>query len=143
MPVDETTSEAPCLFPTLRCEDADAMIRWLTQVLGFRERVVHRDDDGVRHAELILGNSILMLGQNREESYGAMVGEGRKTDALYVSVTDPDGLFERVKASGAEIEAEPFDTGYGSRDFMCRDPEGNLWGFGTYWPKASEPPDPA
>lgn len=29
---------------------------------------------------------------------------------------------------------------YGSRDFACRDPEGNLWSFGTYWPKANEKP---
>ena len=26
------------------------------------------------------------------------------------------------------------DTDYGSRDFSVRDPEGNLWSFGTYRP---------
>ena len=31
------------------------------------------------------------------------------------------------------------DTDYGSRDFICRDPEGYVWCFGTYWPKAHEP----
>ena len=30
------------------------------------------------------------------------------------------------------------DTDYGSRDFACRDPEGNLWSFGTYRPKADD-----
>ena len=40
-----------------------------------------------------------------------------------------------MKASGTTIVAEPYDSPHGSRDFACRDPEGNLWYFGTYWPK--------
>ena len=48
---------------------------------------------------------------------------------------DPDALHATVKAAGARIETELYDTPYGSREFACRDPEGNLWSFGTYWPK--------
>jgi uncharacterized glyoxalase superfamily protein PhnB len=29
---------------------------------------------------------------------------------------------------------EPFDTGYGSRDYSAVDPEGYVWNFGTYRP---------
>jgi uncharacterized glyoxalase superfamily protein PhnB len=43
----------------------------------------------------------------------------------------------------AEILRELGDTDYGSRDFICRDPEGRVWCFGTYWPKVGEPPLPA
>jgi uncharacterized protein (TIGR02271 family) len=46
---------------------------------------------------------------------------------------------ERVDISGDE---ELVDRDYGSREFICRDPEGNIWAFGTYWPKASEPSAP-
>lgn len=35
---------------------------------------------------------------------------------------------------GAEITTELHDTDYGSRDYAARDPEGNLWNFGTYRP---------
>jgi uncharacterized glyoxalase superfamily protein PhnB len=52
----------------------------------------------------------------------------------YVVVDDPDGLFERASAAGAEIVQKLIDTDYGSRDFSVRDPEGNLWSFGTYHP---------
>ena len=38
-----------------------------------------------------------------------------------------------------EILEELTDRDYGSREFICRDPEGNVWSFGTYWPKANEP----
>ncbi len=140
---DNSNIEAPRLYPTLRCKDAEAMMRWLKDVIGFVERVVYRGDDGVvHHAELAYGSSILMLGQSRDDKYGKLVGDlgGRRTDSLYVAVTDPDTLHARVKASGASIEMELHNTDYGSRDFACRDAEGNLWSFGTYWPKVGETP---
>ncbi|WP_459617115.1 VOC family protein [Bordetella sp. 2513F-2] len=134
--------QAPCIFPTLRCHDADAMIRWLKDVLGFTEHAVYRDAGAVQHAELALGSSILMLGQHRADAYGRLLGDpdGRRTDALYVAVDDADALYARVRASGVKIEVEPYDTSYGSREFSCRDPEQNLWTFGTYWPRAGAAP---
>lgn len=137
--------EAPRLYPCLRCRDADAMMRWLRDVLGFRERVAYRDAQGtVRHAELVLGSSILMLGQARDDEYGRLAGppEGRRSDGLYLAVDDADALHAKVLRAGAEIVRPLTDTDYGSRDFACRDPEGNLWNVGTYWPKAGEAPLP-
>jgi uncharacterized glyoxalase superfamily protein PhnB len=49
-------------------------------------------------------------------------------------VDEPDALFERATGAGAEVVMEPTDQDYGSRDFTVRDPEGNLWSFGTYAP---------
>jgi uncharacterized glyoxalase superfamily protein PhnB len=133
---------APRIFPTLRCKDAEAMIRWLKEVFGFTEHVVYRSDGVVQHAQLAFGSSILMLGQSRDDDYGKLIGgmDGRRTDAIYVAIDDPDTLHDKAKAAGAKIEMELHDTEYGSRDFACRDPEGNLWSFGTYWPKANENP---
>ena len=139
-----TQHEAPRLYPTLRYRDADAAIRWLVDTLGFTERVVYRDGGTVMHAELAFGSAMLMLGSHRDDAYGASVGDlaGRRTDAIYVAVDDADALFARVRSSGVTIETELTTTDYGSRDFSCRDPEGNLWSFGTYWPKVDEPPLP-
>jgi uncharacterized glyoxalase superfamily protein PhnB len=134
--------EAPRLYPTMRCRDAETMIRWLIDVVGFTERVIYRKDGAVQHAELAYGSSILMLGQSRDDEYGKLVGDiaGRRTDAVYLAVEDPNALYARAKSAGAKIEMELHTTDYGSRDFACRDPEGNLWSFGTYWPKTSEKP---
>jgi uncharacterized glyoxalase superfamily protein PhnB len=134
--------EAPRLYPTMRCRDAEAMIRWLIDVIGFTERVIYRKDGAVQHAELAYGSSILMLGHSRDDEYGKLVGDiaGRRTDAVYVAVEDPDALYARAKSAGSRIEMELHTTDYGSRDFACRDPEGNLWSFGTYWPKISDKP---
>jgi uncharacterized glyoxalase superfamily protein PhnB len=124
--------------------DAEAMIAWLKDVLGFVEHVVYRKDGKVVHAELAFGSSILMLGADRDDAYAKRVGDlrGRRTDAVYVAVDDPDALYEKIKASGARIEVELHNTDYGSREFAARDPEGGLWSFGTYWPKVGEAPLP-
>ncbi|MBR0862001.1 VOC family protein [Bradyrhizobium diazoefficiens] len=81
-----------------------------------------------------------MLGAHRDDAYAKRGGDigGHRTDAIYLAVDDPDALYEKVKASGATIEMEPYNTDYGSRDFAARDPEGGLWSFGTYWPKVGE-----
>lgn len=97
----------------------------------------------MEHAQIAFGSSILMLGQSRDDEYDKMVGDtgARRTDALYVAVDDPDALFARVKEAGAKIEMQLRDADYGNREFACRDPEGNLWSFGSYWPRANEVPE--
>jgi uncharacterized glyoxalase superfamily protein PhnB len=59
---------------------------------------------------------------------GAVTGTG----TIYVVTAEPDALYQRAKAAGAEITMEPYDTDYGSRGFEARDPAGNRWSFGTY-----------
>jgi uncharacterized glyoxalase superfamily protein PhnB len=136
------SNEAPRIYPTFRYRDAGKMIAWLTDIFGFTVRASFKDDHGVvQHAELAYGSSMVMLGTVADDAYGAMVGStvapGAKS--TYVAVDDPDGLFARAKQAGVIIEEEPTDRSYGSREFICRDPEGNVWAFGTYWPKAAEP----
>ena len=118
------------------------MCDWLVGVVGFAEHAVHEDAGMIVHAELAFGCAMLMLGQQREDAYGARVGalDGRRTDALYIAVDNADDLFARIAPSGVSVEQMPYDTQYGSREFSVRDREGNLWTFGTYWPKISEPP---
>jgi uncharacterized glyoxalase superfamily protein PhnB len=52
--------------------------------------------------------------------------------SVYLVSDDPDGLFERADAAGAEVIRPLRDEDYGSRGFSIRDPEGNLWSIGTY-----------
>ncbi|RVD35691.1 glyoxalase, partial [Mesorhizobium sp. M8A.F.Ca.ET.023.02.2.1] len=46
--------------------------------------------------------------------------------------------YAKARKAGATIIQELTNRDYGSREFICRDPEGNVWSFGTYWPKAGE-----
>jgi len=128
---------APTIYPSLRYRDARAGIAWLKDTFGFEERVVYSNDDGsVAHAELSFGPSIVMLGSEKDDVYDGHIGQSW----AYVAVEDPEERYERARAAGAEIVRELADTDYGSRDFAVRDPEGNLWNFGTYRPAVGEPP---
>src|SRR5690606_28574303 len=112
-----------------------------TGVAGFTVHTRYDTEDGkVGHAELAFGSSMIMLGDDRDDAFGKIVGPAREQGgkSLYVAVDDVDALFERVQKAGAVIEQGPTDRDYGSREFVCRDPEGNVWCFGTYWPKAGE-----
>ena len=136
-----TAIEPPRIFATFRFRDADRMIRWLETALGFSVHARFDNQDGsVGHAELSLGSSMIMVGQDRTDAYGAIVGSAGEQGgkALYIAVDDADAAFDRARAAGATIEEEPVDRAHGSREFICRDPEGNVWCLGTYWPKAHE-----
>jgi uncharacterized glyoxalase superfamily protein PhnB len=119
------------IYPTLTYRDAHAAIDWLCATLGFERHAVHAGDDGtVLHAELRLGDGIVMLGSDRDDS---PFRTGRTV--VYAAVDDVDALYERARAAGARILRELADTDYGSRDFAVEDPEGNAWSFGTYRPE--------
>jgi uncharacterized glyoxalase superfamily protein PhnB len=130
-------TEAPRIYPTFRYRDPAAMIAWLRDTVGFTVHARHPAEGEVAHAELAYGSSMIMLGAVRDDAYGALVGapgqDGGKS--IYVAVEDVDALHTRVAASGVVIEEGLVDRDHGSREFICRDPEGNLWCFGTYWPK--------
>jgi len=121
----------PQVWPTLRAHDARALIRFLIDAFGFEETVVYGDGDRVDHAQLSWppGGGI-MLGSVREDDGAIPTRPG--TFGAYVVTDDVDAVYQRAKAAGAEIIAEPHDTDYGSHDFAARDPEGNRWSFGTY-----------
>ena len=123
------------IFPVLKYDDARAAIEFLEAAFGFERHAVYDGEDGgVAHAELRLGDEYVMLGSTSEGDDRFNQGAGRYS--LYVVVDDPDAHLARAKQAGASIERELTDQDYGSREYTARDPEGNLWSFGTYRPAA-------
>ena len=122
-------AEPPNVFPFVSYADADAALDWLSRAFGFEEHAVYRSDDGViRHAQVSLGPGIVMFGHGDPAD--------RASNGIYVAVEDADAHYERAKAAGAEIIRDIENTDYGSREYTARDPEGHVWSFGTYYPKA-------
>lgn len=88
-------------------------------------------EETVVHAELRWppGGGV-MLGST---GAGEVLADLPPTAASVYAVTDePDALFARATAAGAEVVQGLRDEDYGSRGFTVRDPEGNYWSFGTY-----------
>ncbi|MGW4638370.1 VOC family protein [Sphaerisporangium sp. NPDC004334] len=121
------------VWPTLRARDARRLIAFLVEAFGFEETVVYGDGERVDHAQLDwpLGGGV-MLGSDRERGEDNPWWLPPGTFGAYVVTDELDALYARATAAGAETLYAPRDTDYGSRDFAVRDPEGNLWSFGTY-----------
>ncbi len=131
----------PNIFPALRYRDAQGALDWLKQAFDFQEKAVYRGDDGkIHHAELRLGDGLIMFGQHDDAGWfgGEPPNALASTISIYVAVADPDAHHDRAKAAGARIVGELTDQPYGSREYSARDLEGNLWSFGTYDPYSAK-----
>ena len=126
-----TTDTRPNIFPVLRYLDARTAIDFLGRAFGLSLQVSYPPDgDVVQHAELKRGSAVIGL-----SSVTPPVADNPWTqtrEGVYVVVPDVDALHARAVAAGATIAMPLRDMDYGSRDFTVRDPEGHLWGFGTY-----------
>ena len=139
--VEQETDSGGRIIPALRYRNAAAAIDWLCTAFGFQRKMVVPGDGGrIAHAELTLGNGMIMLG-DVETEYGRLVAAPEKgqpvTQGIYVVVDDADAHCARAKAAGAEIVIDIKTEDYGGRDYTCRDLEGHVWTFGTYDPWAS------
>lgn len=133
----EQASARGSIMPCLSYRDAPAAIDWLCRAFGFEKKVAYDGPDGtIAHAELRLGRDYVMLGTQKDDVFNVRVPKdlGASTQTIYIVVADPDALFARATAAGAEVVRALQDTDYGSRDFSVRDPEGHVWNFGTYHP---------
>jgi uncharacterized glyoxalase superfamily protein PhnB len=128
------------VFPAVRYQNAPAAIAWLCSALGFEEHFIVPGENGtIEHAQLRLAGNFIMLGSSRDDDLAIRSPRelGGATASVYIQLDRPeevDSHFARAKAAGAQIVREIEDTDYGSHDFSVRDPEGNLWSFGTYRP---------
>jgi uncharacterized glyoxalase superfamily protein PhnB len=123
----------PQVWPALRARDSLGLIRFLVEAFGFEETVVYADGAQVQHAQLSWppGGGV-MLGSARPDAGEDLWPVQPGSFGCYVVTDDPDQLFARATAAGAEVLQGLHETDYGSRDFAVRDPEGNRWSFGTY-----------
>jgi uncharacterized glyoxalase superfamily protein PhnB len=122
-------------YPIVSYEDANAAVEWLKSAFGAEEIGVHRDDEGnVAHMELDFEGAIVMGGTRGIGELAGKVEIGHPS-SVYLVISDPDAHHARAAEAGAEIVIPLRDEDYGSRGYTARDPEGNLWSFGTYRPE--------
>jgi uncharacterized glyoxalase superfamily protein PhnB len=125
MPRDKT------VWPILNLSDAAAVTAFLESI-GFQRTLVMEEDGVVSHGEMIWpeGGGVMFGSANRPGNDFSQVPTG--TASIYVVTDHPDEVFARAEAAGAELVRPLTDQDYGSREFSVRDPDGNIWSFGTY-----------
>ena len=112
--------------PYLVVADAEAQIDFLKKAFGAEETFRHKDDKGrVSHAEVRVGNSMLMIGQARDQWTP-------KPAMFYLYVEDVDAVYKRAVEAGGKSIHEPTNQAYGDRSGGVEDSLGNQWWVATH-----------
>jgi PhnB protein len=124
----------PQVIPYLVVDRASAAIDFYSSVLGFKERMRIAGPDGkVGHAELELGDSMIMLADEHPE-VGAdgpkSVGGTPVTISLYIE--DVDAVFDAALKAGATPLRPVENQFYGDRSGQFEDPFGHKWSISTH-----------
>jgi PhnB protein len=124
----------PRVTPYLIVDGGSAAIDFYTSVLGATERMrMTAPEDRVGHAELEIGESVIMLADESPE----MDARGPRTVggtpvSLHVYVEDVDAVFDRAVKAGAKPLRPVEDRFYGDRSGGFEDPFGHRWDVATH-----------
>jgi uncharacterized glyoxalase superfamily protein PhnB len=111
--------------PYLVVTDADAELRFLAAAFGATEQLCQRNaDNAVMHAEIKIGNSLVMLGQANDQFHATNA-------SLYLWVESVDQVYAKALAAGAASLSAPEDKPYGHRSAGVVDSSGIMWWIGS------------
>jgi PhnB protein len=120
--------------PYLAIKDAAKALEFYKKAFGASERYTLMVPDGrVGHAEIGLGDSIVMLSDEFPE-YGGKAPEalGGSPVSIHLYVEDVDAFFKKALAAGARERKPVMDQFYGDRSGQLEDPFGHLWWVATH-----------
>ncbi|MDP6356876.1 MAG: VOC family protein [Planctomycetota bacterium] len=118
--------------PYLVVEDGSRQIEFLEKAFGGEEtHRSNRPDGSIMHAQMQIGDSMVMLGEATGEFLPMQ-------SMIYLYVPDCDKLYGQAIQAGAESLMEPADQFYGDRNAGIKDPLGNMWWIGTRLEDVSE-----
>jgi uncharacterized glyoxalase superfamily protein PhnB len=111
--------------PYLVVAEADAEMQLLKQAFGAIENSCDRGPNNtIMHAEIQIGNSLVMLGQANESCNATEA-------ALYLWVPDVDATYAQALQAGATSQSRPENKPYGHRNAGVTDPNGITWWIGS------------
>jgi PhnB protein len=121
----DTMNTYRTITPYLVVPDADAELTFLKAAFGGTEVTCQRNDDNtVMHAEITIGDSLIMLGQAGDQ-WNAL------TAALYLWVDNVDATYAKALQAGATSQSAPEDKPYGHRNAGVVDRNGITWWIGS------------
>ncbi|HZY94181.1 MAG TPA: VOC family protein [Candidatus Bathyarchaeia archaeon] len=112
--------------PSLIVEGVPRLLEFVKQAFNAEEKERFTTPDGrIAHAEVKIGDSIIMMGEASEQ-YKAM------PSWLYLYLDDVDATYKRALQAGATSVNEPKNQFYGDRSAAVKDSSGNIWGIATH-----------
>ena len=124
----------------LAVDDAAAAIEYYTEVFGAKERFRMDGPDGkIGHAELQIGDSVLMLADpNPQSNYTPPKELGGTSAGLLLYVEDVDSVVLKATEAGATLTMPVEDMFWGDRFGQLTDPFGHAWQIATHKEDLSE-----
>ncbi len=124
------------LTPSLMYKDAKKAIAFYKKAFGAQELSVFAGPDGkIMHAELKIGNSIFMLGEESGSCPDAKAGEATNVAASFslgLYVPDADATYKAAVGAGAKGAMPPQEMFWGDRFGRVVDPFGYAWSIMTH-----------
>ena len=119
--------------PAIVVRDAAAAIDFYKKAFGAEEIDRMAGPDGsIMHAEIRIGDSILMLGEENEQwGTKSPLSLNGVHGSLHIYVEDADAAFNRALKAGATVRYPLEDAFWGDRYGKVTDPFGHEWGLAT------------
>ena len=120
--------------PYLVCRNASEAIEFYKKAFGAKEKMRMAGPDGkVAHAEIRIGDSHVMLGDEAPE-FGARAPQtvGGSPVHIFLYLPNVDKVFAQATAAGATAEMPPTDMFWGDRYCKLSDPFGHKWNMATH-----------
>jgi len=118
--------------PRMTFKDVAKAIEFYKNAFGAKETFRFEVGAGIAHAEIMIGDSVVMLAEEWPEG-GRYSPEttGNSPVAMTIQVPDVDAFAERAIAAGAKLQRPIADQFYGRRDANLLDPFGYPWSVFT------------
>jgi PhnB protein len=118
--------------PYMIIKNASEAIEFYKKGFDAKETYRQSDPDGrIRHAEIVIGNSPLMI-TDEWQDYLSPATRGGTPVHLYLYVENADELFNRAVSAGASVIYPMEDKPYGDRMGGVVDPFGHIWYLATH-----------
>jgi PhnB protein len=112
--------------PYLVVKDVAKLIEFIKHAFdGKLTEQMDQPDGSITHAEMRIGDSVVMMGQASEN-------EPPTTTMLYLYLEDTDAAYRQSLSAGASSLREPRDEFYGDRSAGVKDAFGNQWWMATH-----------
>ena len=117
----------------LSVHDGKAAIEFYKQAFGATVVQVMEHEGRIGHADLLIGDSHLMLADEFPEiSFRSPRTIGGSPVQIMLYVPNVDEVFERAVAAGAKVTRPVSDQFYGDRNGGLEDPFGHVWFVSTH-----------
>jgi len=120
--------------PHMTVRDAARAIEFYKQAFGAEDKRAMKGPDGkIMHAELRIGDSVIMLADEFPE-FGSLspLSTGGTGIALHIYIEDVDSAFDRAVKAGAKVDMPVADMFWGDRYGKLSDPFGHKWSIATH-----------